>query len=91
MEIEVRKEGWKHIAEFTATQDFNLHIEKQSQGRTFVYQRTTDSGEYASLDYYGNYLGNQIVDADFSALIYPKHIRVVCEQPMTVRVTYNND
>lgn len=29
MEIEVRQEGWKYIAEFTATQDFNLHIEKE--------------------------------------------------------------
>lgn len=91
MEIEVRQEGKNYVAEFTATQDFNLHMEKESQGNTYLYQRTTDSGEYASLDYYGNYLGNQVVDADFSALIYPKHIRVVCEQPMTVRVTYNND
>lgn len=90
MDVQVREIGGIYKAEFTATQDFNIHIEKSSAAPTYIYQRTTDSGEYASLDYYGNYLHNKVIDTDFSAIVYPKHILVESEVPMSIKVSYNS-
>lgn len=90
MDVQVKQENGVYVAEFTATQDFNIHVEKVSAAPTYIYQRSTDSGKYASLDYYGNYLHNQVIDTDFSAIVYPKHIRIVSEAEMTVKVTYNS-
>lgn len=68
--------------EFTVTSDFNLHIEKQSAGDMSMYQRTSASGEYAPLNYKGNYLYNKVIDVDFYGLVYPKHILVVSSVPI---------
>lgn len=90
MDVQVKEANGVYIAEFTATQDFNIHIEKSCAAPTYVYQRTTDSGEYASLDYYGNYLNNQVIDTDLRAIVYPKHVMIVSECKMTLQVTYNS-
>lgn len=50
MELAFRKEGSKHIAEFSATADFNLHLEKEKEGFLFVQQRTSTSGQYDSIN-----------------------------------------
>lgn len=90
MDVQVKEVNGVFIAEFTATQDFNIHIEKSCAAPAYVYQRTTDSGEYASLDYYGNYLNNKVIDTDFSAIVYPKHILIKSEASMSVKVSYNS-
>lgn len=72
------KEGTKWVSTFEATSDFNLHIERDKGGFLFVSQRTTQSGEYDSTkdaDFSGSDL---IIDYDFSALVYPKYIKVSC-------------
>ena len=79
MTIEFLKkdEGW--VAEFEATADFNLHIEGIVEGNVNIYQRTTASGGYTLVrgatpyPSYGN-----VYDYDFTSLVYPKFIKVVC-------------
>ena len=75
--------------EFQTPSDFNLHIEGVPEGKVYVYQRTTASGEYAYVKDATPYPSlNKVYDADFSAVVYPKYIKVVCaEQPTNATVT----
>lgn len=41
MNIQFKKEGVLWIAEFEATSDFNLHLEREGTGSLRVMQRTT--------------------------------------------------
>lgn len=71
------KQDSGYVAEFTATGDFNLHIEKKEKGGVFFYQKSIYDGEYVPIkdikfDKYDFYL-----DTDFSALVYPKYIKIV--------------
>ena len=79
MTIEFLKkdEGW--VAEFEATADFNLHLEGVVEGNVNIYQRTTASGGYTLVrgaTPYPSY--SNVYDYDFTALVYPKFIKVVC-------------
>jgi hypothetical protein len=78
MELNFVKENNVWVAEFEATADFNLHIEREEKGSIAVYQRTTPSGEYDSI-YMGGYFNrdHKTIDADFVGAIYPKYIKVV--------------
>lgn len=80
--------GW--VAEFEASADFNLHIEGVIEGNVAIYQRGTSAGGYALVrgatpfPSYGN-----VYDMDFSALVYPKYIKVACAtEPSRGVVTY---
>lgn len=64
------------VAEFEATADFNLHIERNDVGTLGIYQRTTATGEYAPIQGAVLQLGKTF-DADFVGAIYPKYIKVV--------------
>lgn len=67
------------VAEFEATSDFNLHIEGVVEGNVRVYQRGTADGEYAYVREATPYPSfSNVYDFDFSALVYPKWIKVVC-------------
>lgn len=66
-------------AEFIATADFNLHIERQSSGFLFVQQRTSSIGEYDSISGANFALSDPIIDVDMVALVYPKYIKIVSE------------
>lgn len=90
MELAFRKEGSKHIAEFSATADFNLHLEKEKEGFLFVQQRTSTSGQYDSING-GNFASqDKIVDCDFVGAVYPKYIKIVSEVELTLAVvTFN--
>jgi hypothetical protein len=78
MELNFREEKGVYVAEFEATADFNLHIEREEKGSIAVYQRTTPSSEYDSI-YMGGYFNrdHKTFDADFVGAIYPKYIKVV--------------
>ena len=75
------------VAEFEATADFNLHIEGVKTGNVSVFQRGSAEGKYAFVvgstpaPSYGT-----IYDYDFSALVYPKYIRVSCATEPTMAV-----
>lgn len=79
MELTFRKEGSKYIAEFSATADFNLHLEREVGGFLYVSQRTSASGQYDSIKGGDFAPKDKVVDYDFTALVYPKFIKVVSE------------
>ena len=79
--------------EFEATADFNLHIEGVPEGKVWIYQRTTASGEYAYIKEATPYPSLvDVYDFDFSALIYPKFVKVVCgTEPTYAEVVSNGE
>lgn len=90
MEIIFNKVGDRYVAEFQASGDFNLRIVRPSAGSIAFYQRTAADGEYAHVDNIGNQNYNIVFDADFTAMVWPKSIKVVSEiQPTSAVVTYN--
>lgn len=76
MELKFKNEKGLHEAEFEATSDFNLHIERKNYGRIEIYQKTSSETNYASTPSYGVNAAD-IVNLDFSMAVYPKYIKVV--------------
>ena len=77
MEINFTKQNGVWVAEFEATSDFNLHLERSTNGLIRLQQRGTETGEY--VDFYLN-AGNDAYanfDSDFGALVYPKWIKII--------------
>lgn len=90
MELTFSKSGEVYVAEFSATGDFNLHIEGVTAGDVQVFQRGTASGSYARVKSVNPYSYENVYDYDFSAAVYPKYIRVVCPaNPTSATVTFN--
>lgn len=79
--------------EFEATADFNLHIEGVPEGKVWIYQRTTASGEHAYIKEATPYPSLvDVYDFDFTALIYPKFVKVVCgTEPTYAEVVSNGE
>lgn len=92
MELQFEKIGKKWVAEFEATGNFNLNIERVAPEKIQVFQKGAEDGEYASqASWYNNY-ASAIVDYDFSALIYPKWIKVVSySEPIQAIVTMEGE
>lgn len=78
-------------SEFKVESDFNLHIEGVAEGNVRVGQRGTPSGKYADVRSATPYPSfSYAYDFDFSALVYPKWIKVVCpNEPEVAVVTFN--
>lgn len=90
MEVSIIKSGRRYVGEFTVTEDFNLHVEKECAGYMSLSQRTTDKGDYASLQNAGQVFYNQVIDIDIQAAIYPKYLLIESEVPIIkCIVTYN--
>lgn len=88
MEIIFNKEGEKFAAEFKVDADFNLHIERPGAGSISFFQKTSYFGEYAHIDNMGNQNYNVVFDADFTAMVWPKYIKVISEvMPTSAIVT----
>lgn len=85
MDLTFNKDGGSFVAEFVATADFNLHIEK-SGGDFRIMQKTVENGLYDCID--GLYIpaGSPVIDYDFVASIYPKYIKIVSEVEPTLAV-----
>lgn len=78
-----KKDGW-YVAEFEATGDFNVHIEREA-GNFMFYQKTA-GGEYDHI-YGACYLDSmKVFDRDFVGLVYPKSIRIKSETLPSVAV-----
>lgn len=92
MELEFKKVGSRYEAEFEAIGNFNLNIERVAPEKIQVFQKGAEDGEYASqASWYNNY-ASAIVDYDFSALIYPKWIKVVSySEPIQAIVTMDGE
>lgn len=78
MEITFEKVGNQYVAEFEATNDFNLHIEREEIGTLEVYQRGTPEGKY-DFAWSSGIGARKVIDYDFGALVYPKYIKVISE------------
>ena len=90
MELNFNKEGNVWVAEFEATSDFNLHLERSDDGLIKVMQRGTTEGEY--VDSFITSGDNQMknFDCDFAALVYPKYIKVISgTEVITASVNFN--
>ena len=82
------------VAEFIASSDFNLHIEGVKVRDLEVYQRGVGDGKYfivtdakENLSY-----ASEVYDMDFAALVYPKHIKVVCRtEPSLAAITTDGE
>lgn len=74
-----------YVAEFEATADFNLHVERKAIGQVLMYQ-STGTGDYALVEGVKQLEGKTVFDYDFTALIYPKRIKIVSMSEPTYAV-----
>lgn len=86
MELSFVKEGSKYVCEIQVTSDFNLHIEREEKGFLYVQQKTTSNGNYDSVRNANFAPSDNVIDYDFTALVYPKWIKIVTEVESTVGV-----
>lgn len=84
-DIQFTKQGKNYVAEFEVNADFNLHIEKSRSGYLYMQQRST-SGKWDSVRNFQATDSDYIIDYDFTALVYPKQIRLVSEYAPTMCV-----
>lgn len=84
--MEFVKKNGMHEAEFEATADFNLHIERKAGGRFLIYQKSVADGKYAIVDNIGYHDHKDVIDLDMTALVYPKFVKVVSESEVTMGV-----
>ena len=89
MELNFVKEGTKWVAIFDTASDFNLHIERENNGFLFVYQRTSATGKYDSISGADFSRVDNVIDFDFSGVVYPKSIKIESEvEPTMCVVTF---
>lgn len=76
------------MAEFEVASDFNLHIERDAEGRLDIYQKTAGT-EYEYVNEIGWLNRRLVYDSDFTALVYPKTIKIVSAvNPKVAVVTF---
>jgi hypothetical protein len=75
------------VAEFEATADFNIHLEREVEGMFKVYQKTSGN-DFALIDDLGDVYTQykDVIDYDFAGVIFPKMIRVVSASEPTMAV-----
>lgn len=79
MELKFNKNGDAWVAEFEATDKFNLHMEGLLLGSFSILQRTA-GGKYTHVRDIPTYPRfDKVFDYDFNALVYPKFIKIVSE------------
>lgn len=84
-----QKVGKHYEAQVEVTSDFNLHIERDTAGYLILQVRTTNSGRYDRVRDFNVANLDPVVDYDFSALVYPKTIRIESEvEPTMAEITF---
>lgn len=91
MNLEFIKEGTKWVAEFEATGEFNLHLEKE-EGEVNVFQTTVLGGKPDVTPSLHLGYKDKVMDSDVTALVWPKYIRVEAftEDAPTAVVTFKS-
>ena len=80
------------VSEFSVTSDFNLHVERSKGGSFTIFQRSSDGGNYGEVYYQEKLDKIKAIDYDFSALIYPKYIKIVSEvEPTYAAITTDGE
>lgn len=89
MDLNFTKTEGKWVAEFQATADFNLHIERDDAKDLYIYQKGISDGRYEYVREQGYNAIRKTFDSDFTALVYPKWIKIVSmAQPTMAVVTF---
>lgn len=87
--LKFTKEGSHYVADVEVTSDFNLHIERDTAGYLVLQVRTTNSGGWDRVRGFNVANLDPVVDYDFSALVYPKTIRIESEvEPTMAEITF---
>lgn len=90
--ITFSKEGGQYVAAFTTQGPFALHIEKPEPGPINMEISSVEGGKYAPVDDFpGSARWQAVVDYEFAASIFPKHIRVTSHVAPTKAVVVLND
>lgn len=77
MKLEFNKTNQNvYEAIFEATADFNIHLERESTGIFIIKQSGIVDGAFDDAFNLG-INAREVIDCDFSALVYPKYIKVV--------------
>ena len=66
MELIFEKEHGMYVAEFQATGDFNIHLERNDRGILNILQSTVADGKYDSISTH-NVIQDRVFDCDFTA------------------------
>lgn len=82
MELIFAKEHDMYVAEFVATGDFNIHLERNDRGILNILQSTVADGKYDSISSH-NIIQDRVFDCDFTAMIYPKYIKIISNTEVT--------
>jgi hypothetical protein len=89
MDIQFTKQDDLWVAEFEVTSNFNLHIERDTEGRLDIYQKT--AGTKPAYIHGTGFLDNYLVyDNDFSGFVYPKTIVIKSAVKPSVAVLTTN-
>lgn len=89
MKLTLNKQDSVYTAEFVADGNFALHAEIPKGGSLTVSQRSADTGHYAHTCTLHTAPGEEAVDADFTASVWPKHIQLrTVDEGVTVEVSY---
>ena len=83
MEINFFQNGNYYVAEFEVNTEFNLHIERDFGRKLYIYQCTSEGGDYALVNDFCNKNNQNVIDIDFTALVYPKRIKIVSDAEPT--------
>ena len=75
MDLEFNKVDKLWIAEFNVSDDFNLHIERDTEGRLEILQRTAGT-KYEIISSTGWLDKRLVYDQDFTGVVYPKTIMI---------------
>ena len=70
MKLNFNKENDLYVAEFEATNDFNVHIERENHGMLAFYQKSIVNGEYAEITDFKQLVRDKVFDSE----IYPEYI-----------------
>lgn len=91
MELNFERIDNLYVAEFEVASDFNLHIERDTEGRLDIYQRTA-GGQYEYINDIGWLNRRLVYDYDFTALVYPKYIKIVTSVlPLVATITTDGE
>jgi hypothetical protein len=82
MELIFTKEHGIYVAQFRATGDFNIHLERNDGGILNILQSTIADGEYDIVSSHKN-IQDRVFDCDFTAMVYPKYIKIVSNTEVT--------
>lgn len=82
MELIFEKEHGMYVAEFQAMGDFNIHLERNDRGILNILQSTVADGKYDSISTH-NVIQDRVFDCDFTAMIYPKYIKIISNTEVT--------